>query len=177
MASAINLNTKAAAETKLNFLLAAVQGDGDLTALLAYADWLEDNGSDRRAAEVRKRAYRYARDKGRTVTGETWLRWHAAYELGLIAEGLVSKTLFYELGVITNSLAIEPAFRRFRYLGNYNEDGSMARNDGSMEYQLAQGWVPSLRRSSKRQMKLAKIIEGLGYKVIWRAPARKDLRI
>jgi uncharacterized protein (TIGR02996 family) len=150
MPGTLNLNTKVAAETKLNFLLAAVQGDGDLTALLAYADWLEDNGSNKRAAKVRKRAYHYAELKGRTVTGETWLRWHAAYELGAIAEGIVGET----------------AFRRFRYLGNYNEDGSVTRDDGSMEYQLARGWVPTLRRSSKRKAKLGRIIEGLGYKVL-----------
>lgn len=151
MASTISLNTKVAAETKLNFLLAAVQGDGDLTALLAYADWLEDNGSDRRTAEVRKRACHYARLKGRTVCGETWLRWHAAYELAVIAEGLMK-----DLG-----------FRRFRYWSNYNADGSMARDDGSMEYQLAQGRAPKLHRGSKRQAKLGRIIEGLGYQVTW----------
>jgi uncharacterized protein (TIGR02996 family) len=151
MASALNLNSKAAADTKLNFLLAAVQGDGDLTALLAYADWLEDNGSDERATKVRKKAYHYAGLKGRTVTGETWLRWHAAYELGVIAEGLVGET----------------AFSRFLYIGNYNADGSMTRDDGGMEYQLARGWVLPLRRSSKRKAKLGRIIEGLGYEVSW----------
>jgi uncharacterized protein (TIGR02996 family) len=150
MANTLNLNSKVAAETKLNFLLAAVQGDGDLTALLAYADWLEDNGSDKRAARVRKKAGIYAEEKRRTVRGETWLRWHAAYELGLIAEGLVSETVF-------------PCFR---YFGNYNEDGSMARDDGSMEYYLAH-YVPALRRGSKRQEKLGRIIEGLGYRVTW----------
>jgi uncharacterized protein (TIGR02996 family) len=151
MASTLNLNSKAAAETKLNFLLAAVQGDGDLTALLAYADWLEDNGSDKRAARVREKAEIYASEERRTVRGETWLRWHAAYELSLIAEGLMSET----------------SFQRFRYFGNYNKDGSMTRDDGSMEYQLAQGWVPKLHRSSKRQEKLGRIIEGLGYEVTW----------
>jgi uncharacterized protein (TIGR02996 family) len=150
MPSTLSLNTKVAAETKLNFLLAAVQGDGDLTALLAYADWLEDNGNDKRAAKVRKQAYHYADVKGRTVTGETWLRWHAAYELGVIAEGLMSET----------------SFHRFRYLGNYSEDGSMARDDGSMEYYLAH-YVPALRRGSKRQEKLGRIIEGLGHRVAW----------
>jgi uncharacterized protein (TIGR02996 family) len=151
MASTLNLNTRVAAETKLNFLLAAVQGDGDLTALLAYADWLEDNGSDRRAARVRKRAYHYAELKGRTVCRETWLVWHAAYELGGIAEGLMKG-----LG-----------FRNFHYWGNWSADGLMTRDDRSMEYQLAQGWVPNLHRGSKRQEKLGRIIEGLGYEVTW----------
>jgi uncharacterized protein (TIGR02996 family) len=150
MTSTLNLNTKVAAETKLNFYLAAVQGDGDLTALLAYADWLEDNGSDRRAAKVRKRAHHYASEERRTIRGDTWLRWHAAYELGRIAEGLMSET----------------SFRHFRYFGNYNKDGSMARDDGSMEYYLAH-YVPALRRDSKRQDKLGRIIEGLGYRVFW----------
>jgi uncharacterized protein (TIGR02996 family) len=151
MPSTLNLNTKVAAEAKLNFLLAAVQGDGDLTAILAYADWLEDNGSDRRAARVRKRAYHYADLKGHTVTGETWLRWHAAYELGLIAEGLMK----------------EVGFRRFRYLGNWSAAGITERDDGSLEYQLRKGRVPKLHRSSKRQAKLGRIIEGLGYEVSW----------
>jgi uncharacterized protein (TIGR02996 family) len=150
MAGTLNLNTKVAAETKLNFLLAAVRGAGDLTALLAYADWLEDNGSDKRAAEVRKRAHHYARIKGRTVSGETWVRWHAAYELKVIAEGLVK-----ELG-----------FHRFSYSGSYRTDGSMTRDDGSMEYLLNCGYI-TLRRSSKRQAKLGRIIEGLGYEVTW----------
>jgi hypothetical protein len=119
--------------------------------LLAYADWLEDNGSDRRVARVRKQALYYARREGRTICGETWLRWHAAYELGVIAEGLMSET----------------SFQRFRYLGNYNEDGSMARNDGSMEYLLAHGAIPCLSRSSKRETKLGRIIQGLGHKVLW----------
>jgi uncharacterized protein (TIGR02996 family) len=151
MGSTLNLNTKIAAETKLNFLLAAAQGNGDLTALLVYADWLEDNGNDRRGSQVRKRAQHYAGRKGRTVCGDTWLRWHVAYELGVIAEGLIK----------------EVGFRRFRYLGNYNENGSMTRDDGSMEYQLARGWVLPLRRSSKRKAKLGRIIEGLGYEVFW----------
>jgi uncharacterized protein (TIGR02996 family) len=151
MASTLNLNTKVAAETKLNFLLAAVQGNGDLTALLAYADWLEDNGNDKRAGKVRKRAYHYAGLKGRTVCGETWLRWHAAYELGVIAEGLVGGT----------------HWKRFAYRGNYTSDGRMISEDGSMERQLDLGYIPCLSRRSKRQEKLGRIIEGLGYKVTW----------
>jgi uncharacterized protein (TIGR02996 family) len=151
MASTLSLNTRVAAEIKLNFLLAAVQGDGDLTALLAYADWLEDNGSDRRAAHVRKQAYHYAGPKGRMVCGETWLRWHAAYELGVIAEGLVGGT----------------HWKRFAYRGNYSADGRMISEDGSMERQLDLGYIPYLSRSSKRQAKLGRIIEGLGYKVFW----------
>jgi uncharacterized protein (TIGR02996 family) len=151
MANTLNLNSKAAAETKLNFYLAAVQGDGDLTAILAYADWLEDNGSDKRAAKVRKRAYHYADLKGCTVTGETWLRWHTAYELGLIADGLVGGT----------------HWKRFAYRGNYSADGRMISEDGSMERQLDLGYIPYLRRSSKRQEKLGRIIEGIGYQVVW----------
>jgi uncharacterized protein (TIGR02996 family) len=151
MASTINLNTKVAAETKLNFLLAAVQGDGDLTALLAYADWLEDNGSDKRATQVRKRARIYASEERRTIRGETWLRWHAAYELGVIAEGLVGGT----------------HWKRFAYHGNYSADGRMISEDGSMERQLGLGYVPYLIRRSKRQAKLGRIIEGLGYRVTW----------
>jgi uncharacterized protein (TIGR02996 family) len=151
MANTLNLNTKVAAETKLNFLLAAVQRDGDLTALLAYADWLEDNGSDKRAAQVRKRAYHYAELKGRTVCRETWLVWHARYELGLIADGLVGGT----------------HWKRFTYLGNYSADGRMISEDGSLERQLDLGYVLTLRRSSKRQTKLGRIIEGLGYQVTW----------
>jgi uncharacterized protein (TIGR02996 family) len=151
MARTLSLNTKVAAETKLNFYLAAVQRDGDLTALLAYADWLEDNGSDKRASKVRKQVQHYARIKGRTVHGETWVRWHAAYELEVIAEGLVK----------------EVGFHRFSYSGSYRTNGSMTLDDGSMKYQLAQGWVPKLHRSSKRQTKLGRIIESLGYKVTW----------
>lgn len=151
MPGTLNLNTKVAAETKLNFLLAAVQGDGDLTALLAYADWLEDNGNDKRATQVRKQAYRHAGLEGRTITGETWLRWHAAYELGAIADGLMGGT----------------HWKRFAYLGNYSADGRMISEDGSLERQLDLGCVLTLRRSSKRQEKLGRIIEGLGYKVTW----------
>jgi uncharacterized protein (TIGR02996 family) len=151
MASTLRLNTKVAIDTKLNFLLAAVQGDGDLTALLAWADWLEDNGSDKRAAKVRHYALHYAGRKERTVCGETSLRWHAAYELGLIADSLMRET----------------AFHRFRYFGNWTADGQPERDDGSLEYQLRKGWIPSLRRASKRQAKLGRIIEGLGYQVAW----------
>lgn len=149
---ATNLNTRGAQEAKLTFLLAAADGDGDLSALLAYADWLEEQGKDKQAARVRQQAERYASEEGRTVTGETWLVWHARYELRLIAEGLVSET----------------AFRCFTYRGNYaGIDGSLERNDGSMEYALTQGYVPTLRRSSRRQAKLGRIIEGLGYKVFY----------
>jgi uncharacterized protein (TIGR02996 family) len=144
------MNTRAAQEAKLSFLLAAAQGDGDLTSLLAWADWLEEHGGQKRAARVRKDALRWAAEEDRTVTGETWLRWHAAYQLGLIADALAKS---------------ETAFRRFMYRHNYNANGSLAYDDGSMQYQLARGWVPTLSRRSKRQMKLARIIEGLGYRV------------
>jgi hypothetical protein len=149
---ATNLNTRGAQDMKLACLLAAAQGDGDLSALLGWADWLEEEGHGLRAAHVRNRAEHYAAQKGRTVTGEAWLVWHARYELRLIAEGLVGET----------------AFRRFTYRGSYaGIDGSLERNDGSMEYALTQGYVPTLKRSSKRQAKLGRIIEGLGYKVFY----------
>lgn len=146
VSATVNLNSKRAQEVKLNFLLAAVEGDGDLTSLLAYADWLEEQGKGLRAQHVRSRALHYAAEPGRTRDGETWLKWHVTWELGIVADGLAKS---------------ETAFRGFAHRGYSSRD------DSSMELAMMGGYVPTLTRKYKRQAKLGRIIEALGYRVFW----------
>ena len=142
MAAIINLNSKAAQELKLAHLTAAANGDS--VALLAWADWLEDNGSDRAARSLRGDVKRFCSEDGGV--------WYARMHLGWMADGLVKQAT---------------AFSAFSYGGN-RRDGRMVKDDGSLEYALANGYVPTLSRSKARQEKLGRIIEALGYRVFWR---------
>lgn len=144
--------TARAQEMKLRFLLAAAEGDGCLASLLAMADWMEENGGYRQAEATRADAVKHATGPGRTLAGETWLAWWARYQLKLIADGLAKS---------------DTAFPRFGYHGNWNHDGTPEAADGSMEFHLRRGWVPTLCRRGKRQVRLGRIIEGLGYRVFW----------
>jgi hypothetical protein len=149
------LATAKAQEQRLAFLLAAAEGDGDVSSLFALADWYVEHGADREAADVRRCVERYASQKRRTVKGETWLAWYARYQLGVLADSLTRQ---------------ETAFPGYVYRGSYPmlHDGLVC-DDGSLEAAIRlRGYVPTLCRTRKRQERLGRILEVLGHKVFWR---------
>ncbi len=152
MTATLSLNTRLAQELKLTHLIAAVEGD-DL-AMPVWADWLEENGSDRASGEVRKDLAHWGKDaEHRNIHGETSLEWFLRYRLAQLAEKLVRDCT---------------AFPCFAYRGNYRPDGGMMRHDGSMEAAMKEGgYVPTLRRSKPKHVRLGRIIEALDFRVFW----------
>jgi hypothetical protein len=149
------LATAKAQEQRLAFLLAAAEGDGDVSSLFALADWYVEHGADRVAGGVRCCAQRFALQEGRTVTGQTWLAWYARYQLGVLADSLTRT---------------ETVFPRYLYQGSCHlEYDGLVRDDGSLEAAMRlRGYVPTLCRTRKRQERLGRILEALGHKVFWR---------
>jgi hypothetical protein len=76
------LATAKAQEQRLAFLLAAAEGDGDVSSLFALADWYSEHGADREAGDVRRCVERYASTEGGDLwpgmPGISWACWPTA---------------------------------------------------------------------------------------------------